>query len=248
MKKYSIVILLASFQLFFLQAQERDIAKQFHSWWTVSGNHKVAQDWSIHTLVSHRLHDFVKDRQQTLIRAGVNYHLRKEISFTLGYDWVKTFPYGEQPLAKDVIEQRIFEQFQLKQKIGRIGLRHRYRLEHRFIDLGDNMFVRHRFRYLFGMNIPLNKNKIEAKTVFLSFFNELFISFAQETHPNYFNQNWSYGGVAYRIDHNKIVSLGYMMQYFPKGSSDFVESNHTLMVSYAHNLNLIPKKKKRKAE
>lgn len=243
MKKIFLLFIIFCFQCFYLSAQERNIANQFNTWITASGNHKIADKFSLHTLISQRQNKFVKHKQQSLIRVGVNYHLKPEISFSLGYDWAKTFQYGEQPIAKDEVEQRLYGQFQVKQKIGRIGLKHYYRLENRFIDLGDNRRLRHRFRYRFGMNIPLNKPTIEEKTVFLSFFNELFISVGNSTHPNYFNQNWTYGGVAYRIDDNKIASLGYMNQYLPKGTSELVESNHTLMISYSQNLDFTKKKK-----
>ena len=65
-----------------------------------------------------------------------------------------------------VEEHRIFQQFISKQNIGKINLSHRYRFEQRFVENDFKM----RFRYLLGINIPLqNKEAPFGAALFLRF-------------------------------------------------------------------------------
>ena len=235
MKKTAVIIfILLTTNIAF--SQSKIVANQLNSWWTYGGNHRLSDKWSVHTLYSHRRNDFTNYLQQSLVRVGLNYHANKNLIFTFGGDWVITYPYGEQPIAKTTTTYRSFEQMVLKNKVNRFYFKHRYKLEQQYTDKGYYYKVHHRFRYRFGMTIPLNHKTMEDKTIFLTFFDEVFINFGKETNGYYFNQNWAYAGLGFKINKSTSVALGYMNQYFPKSNGLYIENNHTFSVNLNHSL------------
>ncbi len=204
---------------------------QLNSWWTYAGNHQVSQKISLHTLYSFRRHDFVSDWQQSLLRLGINYHYSDKLILSSGYDWVVTFPYGEQPIAKKTTEQRIYEQITLKNKVSSIGVIHRYRLEQRFF----NNTTRHRMRYRLTTQVPLTKGGPDQSKLFFSLFNEIFINFGEKAIGHYFDQNWFYLGLHYACKNGLNIKAGYMNQYLVKGDNVQIENNHTPQFGISYN-------------
>jgi len=229
MKKLALLITLTLITMLGFSQKQTD--NQFNSWWTYSGNHTLSEKFSVHTLYSWRRNNFVKDWQQSLLRIGLNYKVKDNFITTIGYDWVETFPYGKQPIAKQTTEQRIFEQVILKNKVGIVKFKHRYKLEQRFSNKAP---VKNRFRYRLGFSIPLGKK--ESKLSF-NVFDEIFINLGTNIKGYYFNQNWIYLGLGYKLNKKSTIKLGYMNQYLMKGDFIHVESNHTLQVGYSHNFN-----------
>ena len=238
MKKIlSLLIICWSMQSF----AQKKVDNQFNSWTTYSGNHKIGNQYSIHTLYSLRKNEFLKNWQQSLLRIGLNYQLNDHFILTAGYDWVENFSYGKQPIAEQTTEQRIFEQIVIKNSIGRVVIEQLYKLEQRFIGNGDNKDFEGRFRYNVSFNIPLNHNNLTDKTWFISGFNEIFINLGQVQNNYYFNQNWTYLGLGYKVDNTLAFKVGYMNQYFPKADGLNVEKNHTLMLNAIYNMDFTKK-------
>ncbi len=229
MKKLLLIISLTLATM--LGFSQKQVDQQFNSWWTYSGNHKLTEKWGIHRLYSCRRNDFVKNWQQSLLRLGMNYQLDKNLTATLGYDWVETFPYGKQPIAKQTKEQRIFEQLMLKNKVGIFNLKHRYKLEQLF----SNANLKHRFRYRFVISAPLGKKKIEDNTFFFTIFDEIFINLGGDTKGQVFNQNWIYTAVGYKLNKKTSFKIGYMNQFLMKSDNVHIESNNTLQIGFSHS-------------
>ncbi|MGH1436861.1 MAG: DUF2490 domain-containing protein [Lewinella sp.] len=230
MKKYFLFLLMSGLVFFSLNAQT---VTQLNSWWTYSGNHRISEKFSLHTLYSFRRNDFVKNWQQSLLRLGVNYHYSGKLTGTLGYDDVINYPYGEQPIAHRTKERRLYEQVSLKDKVGVVGITQTYRLEQRFVSRQN---TRNRVRCRLALEVPLqqaDKNKL-----FLSLFNEIFINVGQAADNHYFDQNWIYGGLGYRLNKNSAVNVGYMNQYLVKTDNVHIENNHTLQVGLSYSFDL----------
>ena len=66
---------------------------------------------------------------------------------TAGYGWIRSFPYGEQPIAETFDEHRIWQQLITQSQTGRLKWLHRYRVEQRYMDRKDNPSWQHRVRY-----------------------------------------------------------------------------------------------------
>ena len=109
-----------------------------------------------------------------------------------------------------VNEHRIFQQFISKQKLGKLKLSHRYRFEQRFVKSDFKM----QLRYFLGINIPISSK--EENKYYFSTYNELFLN----TKSKLYDRNSLYGGFGYHLSEKVRLEMGYMNQFFNKGSRD----------------------------
>lgn len=210
-----------------------------NGWYMYFGDHKFADRWGVHTELQLRRHNTLKDPQQLLIRTGINYDLSPSALVTLGYGFIQTHPYGDYPAAAKFPEQRIYQQLQLKNSLGRLGLVHRYRLEQRWIKqpTAEAYTYLNRARYLLKATLPLAGNSLEVKELFLAAYDEVFVGFGKNIQQNIFDQNRAYVALGYKINNTAAFELGYLHQLVQKANGVVFEHNHTLQVSLFHNLN-----------
>ena len=103
------------------------------NWLIYIGNKKLNSKWNIHNEVQYRNYNVIGDLEQLLLRTGVGYNLTENNNnILLGYGYILSENYiGETDKKVSINEHRIFQQFTTKQKIGKVGISHRYRFEQR---------------------------------------------------------------------------------------------------------------------
>lgn len=226
---------------------QKQIDSQNHAWVMYTGNHKLSDRWGIHTEYQWRRSDLFDHWQQSLMRLGVEHYLPSGVQLTLGYGWIKTYPYGSQPIAHYNNEHRIWQQLILKNKTGRVDFQHRYRLEQRFIENWENFggnwdqegyLFRQRVRYRFLVTVPLSRKELKDNTLLLAIYDEPFLGFGKGVGKNILDQNRLYGALGWRFNKDFNVQLGYMNQYVVKSDGIKAERNHTLQIGITYNLDL----------
>lgn len=181
-------------------AQKSDLG----AWYMYFGNNKINKKLNFHNEIQYRNFDGIGDLEQLLIRTGLGYDLTENNNnVLLGYGFILSRPYSNGEKTEN-IEHRIFQQYITKQKFGRFYLQHRYRLEERFLQDDFRM----RFRYLLGLNIPINNKEMLPKTLYASVYNEIFLNMNSPT----FDRNRVYGALGYVINKNMRIEAGYMNQ------------------------------------
>lgn len=196
----SLALMIFGFTVTATYAQKNDLG----AWYMYFGNNKISKKLNFHNEIQYRNFDGIGDLEQLLIRTGIGYDLTENNNnILLGYGFILSQPYvnGEK---KENIEHRIFQQYITKQKFGRFYVQHRYRLEERFLQDDFRM----RFRYLLGLNIPINNKEMLPKTFYGSVYNEIFLHFNSPT----FDRNRVYGALGYVINKNMRIEAGYMNQ------------------------------------
>lgn len=153
------------------------------------------------------------DLEQLLLRGGLTYVPdNANVKFTLGYGHITTGVYGD---SKDTsAESRIYQEALLPHKVGgRFYLTHRFRYEQRWVEEQD---FRTRYRYNLFLNIPLNKKEISRNSIYLAFYNELFINgernIGNGNQVEFFDRNRFYTAVGYGLRDNLNLQFGYMEQ------------------------------------
>lgn len=197
---------------FMLPASVQSQESEFGNWLIYIGSKKLNDTWNIHNEVQYRNYNFIGDLEQLLLRTGLGYTFNEgKSNILIGYGYILSENYLDNSTEKvSVNEHRIFQQFTSKQKIGVVGLSHRYRFEQRFVESDYKL----RFRYFLSANIPLT-NK-ENNKLYLSAYNEIFLN----TESNVFDRNRVYAGLGYRINTNIKMEAGYMNQFFEQNSRD----------------------------
>ena len=214
MKTIKHITLLVFGLLFFIPktsvAQDSDLG----NWLIYIGNKKLNEKWNIHNEVQYRNYDAIGDLEQLLLRTGLGYTFNEAKSnILLGYGYILSENYvGDTDEKVSVNEHRIFQQFTTKQKIGKVGLSHRYRFEQRFVEDDFKM----RLRYFLGFNIPLQYKSEGNNPLYLSAYNEIFLN----TKSSVFDRNRVYGGLGYKFSKSLRLELGYMNQFFENSGRD----------------------------
>ena len=182
------------------------------NWFIYFGNQKINPKWNWHNEVQYRNYNFIGDTNQLLLRTGIGYNLTEDNNnFLLGYGFINTQKYIPNSDEKiDSNEHRIYQQFITKQKLGKVLIHHRYRIEERF--LKDDFQLR--FRYFLGLNIPINKKVMEKNTIYLSAYNELFIN----AESPLFDRNRLYGALGFVFNKNLKIETGFMAQTHEKSN------------------------------
>lgn len=210
MKRTLLSLLCFTLMSGFLTAQSTGENK-FGLWLMYFGTNRIADDFSIHTEVQHRSYDFGSNFNQLLLRTGLNYDISPNAMATIGYGYISTDPtFVTTSGEENISEHRIFQQFVLRNAVGKFKFGHRYRLEQRFIDHPTNgKSTEHRARYLLRVTYPIDDNW------FLTAYDEVFVNLQEPL----FGQNRLYGAVGYKFSKQVSTQVGYLKNHFT--GSDF---------------------------
>ena len=176
------------------------------TWFVHFGNQKINDKWNIQSDFQYRDYRFLGQRNQFLARAGLGYNLKPQNhNLLLGYAYIATDNYDEFDLFKSTkIENRIYQQYLYKNKIGSNSLTHRFRLEERFFPSEFGL----RARYFISVQKPLRNNNAVKNNTYLSAYNELFVDIKKVQ----FDRNRLYAGIGVGINESIRVETGYMIQ------------------------------------
>lgn len=198
---------------------------EFGSWFMYFGTNQISDKFSIHTEAQFRYYEQATNFNQRLLRTGLNYRLSPNAVATFGYAHIKTDPtFFENQVSippnltvtvNEVLENRIFQQLILTNKVGEFLFEHRYRLEQRFIDIPqlNQNDTQHRARYRLQVMLPL------TDTFFLNFYDEIFLNLQGET----FDQNRLYAALGVHVTENLSIQGGYLKNHFRNINFDRVQ-------------------------
>jgi uncharacterized protein DUF2490 len=191
-------------------SQESDLG----NWLIYFGNKNINPKLNWHHEIQYRNYNAIGDLEQLLLRTGIGYNLSENNNNLLvGYGFIRSENYMSSLDEKEIVnEHRIYQQFINWHQIKRVYLQHRFRFEQRFV---EDVF-KIRFRYFLALNIPITNPTMEAKTLYLSVYNELFLN----TEEPVFDRNRLYGGLGYKANNQLRFELGYMNQLFSEGARD----------------------------
>lgn len=207
-------------------SQEQRLADHNTIGWLVyTGTFRIKPKVAIHTEYQWRRVDGIKNRQQGLLRTGINYALRKDISLNAGYAFAETFPYGDYPVATQFPEHRIYEQIVLNSQADIVALSHRFTLEQRFVakilnqnnNRSSDWIYLNRLRYRVRAEIPITKKK-EGKNIWsVAFMDEVFIGWGKNIGVNIFDQNRLAVLLNYKVNESIKIEAGYLSQILQQG-------------------------------
>lgn len=200
-----------------------------------------------------RRNQFVQDMGNLYLRLGITYLVNKQFEVTAGI--VTPFYWAPDQDAsnidKVVPQFRFWEQLLFVQPVGKTKLFHQFRFEQRWrrsFVKGSPFELTHRFRYKFAGYTPLNSRELVPGTLFLSFFEEIFIQAGKSIQFDYFEDNRVFLGLGYIVNPNLQVQLGHMWTFRHRGAPNLFESRHIPRLSFYHNLDFITRKIERRKQ
>jgi hypothetical protein len=196
----------------------QNIEENLGSWLMYFGTHKISEKYSLHYETQLRNYEIVSNFNQLLPRVGLNYHIDKNTSVTAGYAFIPTQNIFDLGWEDQIItENRIWQQFILKNKVGNVKIRHRYRLEQRWIkkvdviQISNNTTIseptfsyKNRARYMVSVKLPISKN--EESSLFISLYDEIFLNISDSP----FDQNRLFAALGYQVNKQMNIQGGYL--------------------------------------
>ena len=183
------------------------------NWLMYFGTHKISEKYSLHYETQLRNYEVISNFNQLLPRVGLNYHIDESSIVTAGYAFIPTQNEFDKGWGKEMVtENRIWEQFILRNSINRVKIRHRYRLEQRWVKAGDITTYKNRARYMLSVKLPISKN--EESPLFISLYDEIFLNISD----NPFDQNRLFAALGYQVNKQMNIQLGYLRHRY--GSID----------------------------
>jgi hypothetical protein len=175
------------------------------NWLMYFGTHKISEKYSLHYETQLRNYEVISNFNQLLPRVGLNYHIDESSIVTAGYAFIPTQNEFDKGWGKEMVtENRIWEQFILRNSINRVKIRHRYRLEQRWVKAGDITTYKNRARYMLSVKLPISKN--EESPLFISLYDEIFLNISD----NPFDQNRLFAALGYQVNKQMNIQLGYL--------------------------------------
>lgn len=231
-----------------LHANNRVSTANSFLWLTTNNTVKLNNRVSTWVEYQWRRTDMGENWQQSLLRVGSLYKFNDRVSAGIGYAWVESFPYGEYParINKPYPEHRIFQQVNVADKIGRVQLQHRGRLEQRMLGILaatsgkeqralDRWNYLNRIRYQLSLVVPINNALLENNTLYATAYDELFLGFGKNVQQNVFDQNRTGFTLGYKLNNNFRIEGGYFHLVLqqsgttPKGEQIFQYNNGAIV-------------------
>jgi hypothetical protein len=208
-----ITFLLLLFTISFNSVNAQVDADKLGGWYMYFWNTNFSESkFGLQGDVQYRNWNTIGDLEQLLLRAGVTYSPNANVKLTLGYGHITSGVFGDS--NETSTESRIYQEALLPHKISeRIYLKHRFRYEQRWV---ENQDFRTRYRYNLFLTIPLNQPNLDKNSIYLAFYNELFINgernIGNGREVEIFDRNRLYGAVGYALKDNLKIQLGVMEQ------------------------------------
>ena len=249
-------IILISVAISDLHAQPagREIVNQPIQWFAITTTMRINDRINIYADTHLRYVESLDPMQYQLRIAGEWVISKKIAIIPLGYVYVRNFLYGKQPTTFENNEHRIYQQAILTYSSGKFGFNHRFRLEERLIqthslnqsgeviDGGFDDNKQLRFRYRGVITYPLNKEKIEAKTLFAMVYDELFVSWGKQVTFHKPDQNRIFVGLGYQFTNDISLQSGLFYQMLIKANGAKQENNVGINTQFNYNFDLSKKK------
>lgn len=172
--------------------------------------------------------------RQVYNRAGLNIFFNEYFEAVIGPTLVFNFTPrpGDVNFEKVTLEPRIWHQWLLiMPPMGRVKLYHQFRFEHRWKrdnGIEDDMEYTDRYRYKFFAYIPINKKKIEEKTLFFSPSAEIFMHSGEPIVYHPFEDFRTYNGLGYVVNRKFTIFCGHMWTFGQKRSGFEYRQSHIL--------------------
>jgi hypothetical protein len=222
------------------------VSSQNNVWLILLNNPKLNEKWGYTMEAQIRRTDFFLNPRQVLFRTGIDHYLSHNTSFTAGYAFISTGPFGKQSEAGVNNEQRFWQQVMMNSQTGKLSFNHRYRLEQRWVErynmekdelpLSQGYNYLNRFCYRLLAQFPLNQPLREKNTIFLTMFNEVFINFENIGRNILFDQNRAYAGLGYRFSAKSSIQIGYLNQTVIEVNGKRSENNNIIQLLLSYNL------------
>lgn len=222
---------------------EKPIITGNDAWFLQLSRFHLNDNWMISNELHLRRHQWLKEKEQFVFRPAINYTPTQGITFTTGYSFLLTAPYGPfSSLEVSIPENNIWQEVTLQNNFwDRLNFLHRLRLEERWVGVPsqqnndwviDDYAYANRFRYRLTSRFDILRFE-GHQALYASLFDEIWIHLNNQLKPKSFDKNWLYGGLGYRVNENLQFEMAYLDQWIVR--QDFIENYKGFQVTMIYD-------------
>ena len=195
--------------LFTFSAAQSGFQQHVSNYTMMSFTYKHNPKWSVYLETQVRSIEDFSQADYYEVKGGPSYNFNKSNQVLIGFGRYGT--YKESKFYQR--EHRIWLQYVLSQRLGKLKLDHRVRAEKRFFRYPQTNTNSNdeRYRYRLSATLPLNSKKVQPGTLFANTFEEVFFGPANAD-TSVFKRNRFFAGFGYQFTHYMNMNLGYMWQ------------------------------------
>lgn len=219
MKKLLIAaIVLVSIQTSYSQ---NDGQNDLGAWAMLFTTNRISEKMSIHAEAQYRNFEVGSNFNQLLLRTALNYNISERAMVSFGYGYITTDgTFEESEGEENTTEHRIYQQFVLRNNVGKLKFSHRYRFEQRFINNPvSGTDAQYRARYFLRITHPLSEQ------LYVTAYDEVFLNLQGDT----FSQNRLYGALGYKFNKNLRSEIGFLKNHI--GNRNFERLQVALFIN-----------------
>jgi len=111
MIRVAVLVFIFQFSLGLAETKGQEIIDgNLNSWFFQFSRLEISEKWTFTNEVHYRTGQFLSDPGQLLIRPSVDYHLNKEVEFSIGYTFINAEPYEPYSLPAPAVENNLWWQ------------------------------------------------------------------------------------------------------------------------------------------
>lgn len=209
-----------------------DAEDKLGNWMGANSTVRFSDHWSLFGQGEVRFWEAASNLNEILWRFASHYDINPIAMVGMGYVRVDTWAFDDDNDSNRIrIENRLYQQFAMKQAWARAKFEHRFRLEQRWFARNDvDNDYSNRARYRLQITVPITHKTMQPGAYFINTFNETFINF--DDGDREFDQNRLYVAGGHQFTTASNIQLGLMWQ--ARSSEDFLR----LQFYYTHNFDL----------
>lgn len=208
-------------------------------WLSYNADHPWSQRWSLHFDGSYRPMRGA-DWLQWLVRPGVNYRASERWQLSFTYSYFSVHPQGISRPEGSVAEHRLHQQAEYSHGWRSNTIRHRFRMEERWLSSPWREGVERRWRwqdrprYMLRLDRPLRRNGSGQPPLTLTLYDEILVSFRAKS-ASAFEQNRVYAGLTRRLGRRFALDVGAFYQTFKPQNGGALEHNVVIVTLLRNN-------------
>lgn len=224
---------------------EKTFIKQNFIWYRYQNRLIFSDKWELVSHIDDRRFLNKEHLQHTWVfRTQPFYHINEKLSVSQGYVLFLQSPHDPESESRLMVpEHRPFQEMLIKNDIGKISIRHRYRLEERFFRKNDGtqLLDGYNFNWRFRYQLQAQKKLFDIDdhtAVHFRIAQELMLNFGKRIIYNSFDQNRL--SAAFYINLSKYFDLeaGYTHWFQQRADGKSYFNRHILRITLSHNIDL----------
>ncbi len=231
----SVILFTACYFSSTAQTTGKKITTRPVSWNSYFNTLQLSSKWSVTSDISERFFLDNGNQFQFFLRSMANVNLGQNWTAGAGFAYIKSRTFDPASTSTlGVPELRPYQELSYRQKLDKITLSHRYRIEERYLrkiasdKLTDGYNFNFRFRYQLALDYNLYKSKDNTRSLNFRAADEIMINAGKNIVNNMFDQNRVTVGFNYQPIKNLNLQLDYMYTFQQRSSGN--QFNHADIV------------------